>query len=147
MSGEERGLAKTRRSTLSRYGRGTGTPHPVDIYVGKRIRMRRLYLNMNQQTLADALGVSFQQLQKYELGHNRTSASRLVAIAQVLGVAIPYFFNGLPGPEGQSTNDNKWQEQLAQPETIQLIRFYDAMPAPAREAFLALVSAVARSTR
>jgi len=145
ISGEECGLARTRRSAPSKYGRGSGTPHPVDIHVSKRIRMRRLYLDLNQQTLADALGLSFQQLQKYELGHNRTSALRLVTVAEVLGVAIAYFFNGLPGPEGQSTKDSAWQEQLAQPETIQLIRFYDAMQATTRKAFLALVNAVARS--
>jgi len=57
-----------------RYGRGTGVAHPIDIYVGKRIRMRRLFLDMNQEALAKQLGLTFQQVQKYEKGANRVSA-------------------------------------------------------------------------
>ena len=61
------------------YGRGTGVPNPIDVEVGGRIRTRRLLLGMNQQALADALDLTFQQVQKYEHGANRVSASRLAA--------------------------------------------------------------------
>ena len=64
------------------YGRGTGVPNPIDVEVGGRIRTRRLLLGMNQQALADALDLTFQQVQKYEHGANRVSASRLAAMAK-----------------------------------------------------------------
>ena len=64
------------------YGRGTGVPNPIDVEVGGRVRTRRLLLGMNQQALADALDLTFQQVQKYEHGANRVSASRLAAMAR-----------------------------------------------------------------
>src|ERR1700752_4276824 len=75
-----------------RYGRGTGIPAPVDVHVGARIRTRRLLIGMNQEALARALGLTFQQVQKYEGGANRISASRLAELADILGVPIGYFF-------------------------------------------------------
>ena len=86
-----------------RYGRGTGIPNPIDVHVGKRIRMRRLFLGMNQETLANALGLTFQQVQKYEGGANRVSASRLSAMADILGVPISYFFGDLQLGDGPQT--------------------------------------------
>jgi len=71
-------------------------PNPIDKYVGSRVRMRRLTLGMTQTTLADQLGITFQQVQKYEKGTNRISASRLVAIAHILQVPAPFFFEGAP---------------------------------------------------
>jgi len=75
-------------------------PNPVDIYVGSRVRMRRLMLGMTQEALADRLRISFQQVQKYEKGTNRVSASRLVAMAQILQVPVPFFFEGAPESAG-----------------------------------------------
>jgi transcriptional regulator with XRE-family HTH domain len=72
------------------------SPLPTDQHVGNRVRMRRLMLDMNQTELADAVGVTFQQVQKYEKGTNRISASRLQQISKVLMVQIPFFFDGLP---------------------------------------------------
>ena len=69
-------------------------PNPTDKHVGTRVRMRRLMLGMSQSTLADAIGLKFQQVQKYEKGTNRISASRLVQIARALQVPIPFFFDG-----------------------------------------------------
>jgi transcriptional regulator with XRE-family HTH domain len=77
------------------YGRGTGVPNPIDVEVGGRIRTRRLLLGMNQQALADALDLTFQQVQKYEHGANRVIASRLAAMAKILAVPISYFFADL----------------------------------------------------
>ncbi len=70
--------------------------NPTDKHVGSRVRMRRLMLNISQEKLGDALGITFQQIQKYEKGTNRISASRLQQIANVLQVSIPFFFEGLP---------------------------------------------------
>jgi len=72
------------------------SPDPVDMYVGNRVRMRRLMLGISQTRLANALGVTFQQVQKYEKGTNRISASRLQHISHILQVPIPFFFEGLP---------------------------------------------------
>lgn len=72
----------------------TKSPNPVDIFVGSRIRMRRLMLGMSQEKLGESLGITFQQVQKYEKGTNRVGASRLQAIANTLGVAPSFFFEG-----------------------------------------------------
>ena len=77
-------------------------PNPIDIYVGSRVRMRRMMLGMSQEKLADALGLSFQQVQKYEKGTNRIGASRLQQIAHVLQVAVSFFFEGAPHMPGHS---------------------------------------------
>jgi transcriptional regulator with XRE-family HTH domain len=71
-------------------------PDSIDVHVGNRIRMRRMLVGMSQDKLSETLGVTFQQLQKYEKGSNRVSASRLYRLAQVLGVPVQYFFEGLP---------------------------------------------------
>lgn len=76
--------------------------HPVDLYVGSRMRLRRLSLGMSQGALAKACGVSFQAIQKYESGGIRVSASRLVEIALPLEVAPAYFFEGLLAPGGET---------------------------------------------
>jgi transcriptional regulator with XRE-family HTH domain len=68
------------------------TPHQIDIHVGKRLRSRRLVLGLSQEKLGDHLGITFQQIQKYEKGTNRISASKLQAAAGVLGVPVTYFF-------------------------------------------------------
>ena len=70
-------------------------PNAIDIYVGKRLRMRRLMLEMSQELLADALGLTFQQVQKYEKGANRVGASRLQRLSEILQVPIGFFFEGL----------------------------------------------------
>ena len=70
--------------------------NPTDKYVGSRVRMRRLMLGMSQGTLADQLGLTFQQVQKYEKGTNRISASRLQHMCHILQVPVPFFFDGAP---------------------------------------------------
>jgi transcriptional regulator with XRE-family HTH domain len=74
--------------------------NPTDKHVGSRLRMRRLMLGMSQTVIADALGVTFQQVQKYEKGTNRVSASRLQHLSQILQVPVPFFFEGAPAPSG-----------------------------------------------
>jgi transcriptional regulator with XRE-family HTH domain len=73
-------------------------PNPVDVHVGRRVRLRRRELGVSQAWLADRLGLTFQQVQKYERGSNRISASKLYQIASVLEVPITYFFEGLDDP-------------------------------------------------
>jgi transcriptional regulator with XRE-family HTH domain len=72
---------------------------PTDKHAGNRVRMRRIMLGLSQTKLADALGVTFQQVQKYEKGTNRISASRLQQISKFLQVPVAFFFDGLPGPK------------------------------------------------
>lgn len=131
-----------------RYGRGTGVPNPIDVHVGKRIRMRRLFLGMNQETLANALGLTFQQVQKYEGGANRVSASRLSAMADILGVPISFFFGDLQGEGGEQTPaEQQSRERMERPETIELVRLYYAIPdEKVRHQFLEMVKAVAAAT-
>src|SRR6516225_5644848 len=71
-------------------------PNPIDKHVGSRVRMRRMMLSMSQEKLGEALGLTFQQVQKYEKGTNRIGASRLQQISGILQVAVSFFFNGVP---------------------------------------------------
>lgn len=74
-------------------------PNPTDVHVGSRIRLRRNLLGMSQERLGEKLGITFQQIQKYEKGTNRVGASRLQAIATILGVPVSFFFEHAPGGE------------------------------------------------
>lgn len=73
-------------------------PNPIDLHVGARVRMRRKVLGISQEALADALKLTFQQIQKYERGANRISASKLYEIAKTLQISVTFFFDGLPDP-------------------------------------------------
>ena len=77
------------------------SPNPTDKYVGSRVRMRRLMLGMSQEKLGEKLGLTFQQVQKYEKGTNRIGASRLQHISQILKVPVAFFFDGVMGPESR----------------------------------------------
>ena len=99
--------------------------HPVDVYVGKRVRQRRWMIGMTQQQLAEKVGIKFQQIQKYETGANRVSASRLWDIARVLAVPVSFFFEGLHSQpeEAKVTGD-----VVADKEALELVRSYYAIP-------------------
>ncbi len=99
--------------------------HPVDAHVGKRIRHRRWMVGMTQQQLADKVGIKFQQIQKYETGMNRVSASRLWDIAESLDVTIAFFFEGLAEGEGAAKPAH---DLLADKEALELVRSYYAIP-------------------
>ena len=105
--------------------------HPVDVHVGKRIRHRRWMVGMTQQQLADSVGIKFQQIQKYETGMNRVSASRLWDIARTLAVPIGFFFEGLSG-DGADTPAVE-ADLLANKEAMELIRAYYAIPEAQRK--------------
>jgi len=78
-------------------------PNPIDVHVGSRIRLRRNMLGMSQEKLGESLGITFQQIQKYEKGTNRVGASRLQAISSILGVPVSFFFEDAPGGESVET--------------------------------------------
>lgn len=103
--------------------------HPVDVHVGKRIRHRRWLIGMTQQQLAEAVGIKFQQIQKYETGANRVSASRLWGIAEALDVSVSFFFDGLEDHE--KTLDEKSAipaDLMGDKEALDLVRSYFAIP-------------------
>ena len=81
--------------------------NPVDLHVGARIRMRRRLQGVSQEKLAEALGLTFQQVQKYERGANRVSASKLYEIAAMLKAPVAYFFDGLADPAGEADDDSQ----------------------------------------
>ncbi|MBM1219708.1 helix-turn-helix transcriptional regulator [Ponticoccus sp. SC2-23] len=103
--------------------------HPVDVHVGKRIRHRRWVTGTTQQQLAEQVGIKFQQIQKYETGMNRVSASRLWDIAHALQVDVAFFFDGLEeqGIERPDTSDVPG-DILSDREALELLRSYYAMP-------------------
>ena len=116
----------------------------VDMAIGARIRSRRIYLKMSQTELASKIGVSFQQVQKYERGANRVSGSKLVAIAAALGASVGW----LVGEDETSAGDDAVFAALAAPGAIELVRAYAAIRHPrTRAALLALAQDVARGER
>ena len=106
--------------------------HPVDVHVGKRVRHRRWMVGMTQQQLGEAVGIKFQQIQKYETGMNRISASRLWDIAAALDVPISFFFEGLDGaashPDSAEAAERPQGDLLADKEALELVRSYYAIP-------------------
>ena len=100
--------------------------HPVDVHVGKRVRHRRWMVGMTQQQLGDIVGIKFQQIQKYETGMNRISASRLWDISDALGVPISFFFEGLD--QRNPIVEEIDGDILADKEALMLVRSYYAIP-------------------
>lgn len=110
--------------------------HPADIYVGKRLRLRRTLLGLSQEAIGDAIGVTFQQIQKYERGINRMGSSRLYEFAKILNIPVSYFFEEFEEEQGKTgskyvspgmaeNNGTKFEhEQLSSRETLELMRAY-----------------------
>jgi transcriptional regulator with XRE-family HTH domain len=112
-----------------------GTPNPVDVHVGGRVRLRRTLLGLSQEKLGEAVGLTFQQIQKYERGANRIGASRLFEFSRILEVPVSFFFDDMP--EGQTVVDGRiaWglsdqpqtplePDPLTRRETLELVRAY-----------------------
>ncbi len=97
------------------YGRGTGKPHPVDVHVGARVRTRRTLLGMSQTKLGDALGLTFQQVLKYEKGANRIGSSRLYDLARVFDVPIEHFFEDMLPEVAASSPATKGRGEAKEP--------------------------------
>ncbi len=104
--------------------------HIVDVHVGKRIRQRRWLVGMTQQQLAERVGIKFQQIQKYETGANRVSASRLWDIADALDVDVSFFFEGLKdgADDGEPTQSSIPADMMGDKEAMDLVRSYYAIP-------------------
>lgn len=126
-------------------------PHPTDIHVGRQLRARRVLLGFSQERLASAVGLTFQQVQKYERGVNRISASRLYDLCKVLDVPVSYFFEGIEtstaGENGLSETPAEFILPEVEPrETLELVRVFKAIRSPAvRRRVLSLVRSVASS--
>jgi transcriptional regulator with XRE-family HTH domain len=125
-------------------------PDPTDTHVGARVRMRRLMLGVSQTDLANAVGVTFQQVKKYEKGTNRISASRLQQMSSVLQVPIPFFFVGLPAAKGTSkqigdaASPAYVSDFLATSDGLSLVKFFMQITDPKlRRRLVTLVEAIA----
>ncbi len=126
-------------------------PDPIDLHVGKRLRMRRLMLDMSQTDVATALGMTFQQIQKYEKGTNRISASRLQYLSRFLQVPVPFFFEGLAGPKTATAGASAVaaespayvSEFLATSDGLALSKAFMCIPSPKlRHAIVLLVEQI-----
>jgi transcriptional regulator with XRE-family HTH domain len=134
----------------SRPPSGIKNPNPIDRHVGGRVRMRRLIVRMSQEKLGEALGITFQQVQKYEKGTNRIGASRLQQIAEVLGVPIEFFFEGVPhvtsqGVVASDVAPGYVADFLSTSEGVQLTRAFVRVTDPnVRRRLISLVKAMAQ---
>ncbi len=122
-----------------------GRPSPIDVHVGSRIRLRRTLLGMSQEKLGEALGLTFQQVQKYERGVNRVGASRLFDLARVLDVPISFFFDDMPEPLAKvygsqaarrtsgfaESQEGFGDDTMNRRETLELVRAYYRITDPA----------------
>jgi transcriptional regulator with XRE-family HTH domain len=148
-------MAKRQRKSSGRMA-SKGYPNPIDVHVGNRIRLRRTLLGMSQTVLAEAIGLTFQQVQKYERGTNRVSSSRLVDMANALDVDISYFFQEMPPDVEKQTPAmlmnvkklptlDQGKDPMARRETLELVRAYYRIPDPAvRRRLAELTKAVAK---
>lgn len=130
-------MSKIKKKKSADEGVKNRKPHPIDLHVGRRIRMRRSMMGISQEKLAEALGLTFQQIQKYEHGLNRVSASRLYHIAALLDVPTSYFYEELAESAAKPSakipqlglSDQK-QEELVEddllytPESLDLLKVY-----------------------
>ena len=123
-----------RRGRKPSAGR-TGVPNPVDMHVGARVRLRRTLLGLSQEKLGEALGLTFQQVQKYERGANRIGASRLFDLSRVLDVPVSYFFEDMTSTIAEQAprlrvgstdlpEEEYAPDPLARRETLELVRAY-----------------------
>ena len=127
-------MSKSKSGRKLGYGHGTGVASPVDVHVGSRLRVRRTLLGMSQTMLGEAIGLTFQQLQKYEKGKNRISASRLFALSRVLDVPIAYFFDDMSSEVAASSPaqgggkakklPSYEPDPMVKRETLELVRAY-----------------------
>jgi transcriptional regulator with XRE-family HTH domain len=123
-------------------------PNPADVHVGARVRLRRTMLGMSQEKLGEALGLTFQQVQKYERGANRVGASRLWEMSRVLDVPVSYFFQELDTEHGAPVHDvgDLEADPMTKRETLELVRAYYKITDPmVRRRIFELTKALARA--
>jgi len=149
--------ARGRRATSGRPK--TGKPNPIDVHVGSRVRLRRTLLGMSQEKLGEAIGLTFQQVQKYERGANRIGASRLFDLSRVLDVPVSFFFDDMPAEAAAAPVDDEEPgagyedrpggyepDPMAKRETLELVRAYYRINDPSvRKRLFELTKAVANA--
>ena len=148
-------MARPRKSSGRMASKGF--PNPIDVHVGERIRLRRALLGMSQIALAEALGLTFQQVQKHERGANRVSSSRLLDIANALDVDVPYFFQDM-SPELETQTPamlmnvkklpliDEEKDLMVRRETLELVRaYYRIQDPPVRKRLAELTKVVAKN--
>ena len=126
-------------------------PNPIDVHVGRRVRLRRTLLGMSQEKLGEALRLTFQQVQKYERGVNRIGSSRLYHLSQILDVPVSFFFDDMPPLEEgaapglrEGTGEPFERDPLVKRETLELVRAYYRISDPvARKRLFELTKAIA----
>jgi transcriptional regulator with XRE-family HTH domain len=146
-------MPRGRRSVEDKDGSDEKGGNPIDVHVGSRVRLRRTLKGMSQEKLGDAIGLTFQQVQKYERGANRISASRLYELSKVLDVPVSFFFDDLPHlPLDESFDASQMSlsghsvpdDMMFKRETLELVRAYFRIPDDAtRRALYNLVKATA----
>jgi transcriptional regulator with XRE-family HTH domain len=136
-----------------------GFPNPIDVHVGQRIRLRRTLLGLSQEKLAEAIGLTFQQVQKYERGANRVGSSRLFDLCRVLDVPVSYFFEDMaPGVQDKTPSKlmglatppaPKYEpDPMARRETLELVRAYYKIREPSvRKRVFELTKSIAKAQR
>jgi transcriptional regulator with XRE-family HTH domain len=124
---------------------GVSARDPVDVHVGKLIRAQRRALGISQDQLAAAIGVSFQQVQKYEIGGNRVSASKLFAIGQALGVSVASFFNDLEDAGTETSVLSEFGDFLVLTGSAELVKAYRKLSADQRRVLVDLTQVMASS--
>lgn len=132
----------TPRRRRSRVASADG-PDPIDIHVGARIRLRRTLMGLSQSELGKAVGLTFQQIQKYERGANRVSASMLHHLGQVLDVPVSFFFDDLP-EDVKSVPSTSRDDTIGRRESLELLRHYYGIPDTVRKQVYDLVKALGR---
>lgn len=129
------------------------TPDPIDVHVGSQVRMRRKLVGMSQEKLGKALGLTFQQIQKYEKGANRIGSSRLYKLSNIFNVPVAYFFDNMPEQTVKQSRDLKNlgpqvfdQAKLTKNETLELVRAYYKITNPkVRKRIFELIKAFAQA--
>jgi transcriptional regulator with XRE-family HTH domain len=130
---------ETKRADGRRRRRKLDKPNPIDVHVGARVRLRRTLLGMSQERLGEAIGLTFQQVQKYERGANRVGASRLYDLSRVLDVPVSFFFDDLGPVDGNAGNgaasgfdeapaSGYEADPMVRRETLELVRAYYRIP-------------------
>ena len=142
--------------------RGPTGPNPIDIHVGSRVRFRRTILGLSQEKLAEAIGLTFQQVQKYERGANRIGCSRLFDISRVLSVPVGFFFEEMPSgvadssparrlggwSEGEQETFEHKRDPMLRRETLELVRaYYNIKNLEARKGLFEVTKAISHADR
>ena len=148
---------RSRQPGIREDGMPIGTPRPVDIHVGSRVRLRRTLLGMSQEKLGEAVGLTFQQIQKYERGANRIGASRLWEFSRILDVPVSFFFDDMPDNlrDAEKQRVAGFAEKVQAPlepdpmarrETLELVRAYYRIDEPSvRKRLFELTKSIANA--